>query len=57
MSMGLSIVYFKVSKVVFSIYVCISVPEGGFNIRKNSVEPDEMQITAGFHLGLHYLPK
>ena len=38
---------------------CISVPEDCFYLSKlcNSADPDEMQHSAVFHLGLHCLPK
>ena len=36
-----------------SKFDCISVPEDYFNL--NSVDPDEMQHYAAFHLGLHCL--
>ena len=51
MSMGLSIVYLNESQVEFSLHY-ISVL-----IEANSVDPDEMQHYAAFHLGRHCLPK
>ena len=53
---GLSIIYFKGSWVRISKLCCISVPEDCYDIAK-SVDPDEMQHSAAFHLDLHCLPK
>ena len=35
----------------------MSVSGGCFNQHKQSVDPDEVQHSAAFHLGLHCLPK
>ena len=54
--MGLAIVYFMWSQVVFSKYdVFLSL--NAVLILANSADPDEMQHLAAFHLGLHCLPK
>ena len=55
-SKGLSILHFKGSWVEVSKQRCISVPEGYLYLT-NSVDPDEMQHDAAFHLNLHCLPK
>ena len=56
-SIGLPILYFnKGSQVDFSKLIYISVSEIVL-ILANSVDPDEMQHYAAFHLGLHCLQK
>ena len=49
-NMGLSIVYICTLRVVFLSLLVVF-------ILGNSVDPDEMQHYAAFHLGLHCLPK
>ena len=57
-SMELPIVYFKGSQIEFSkllydVFLSLKV----VLIIANSVDSDEMQHNAAFHLGLHCLPK
>ena len=51
--MGLPILYLKGSQVEISKFLSLKI----VLILANSVDPDEMQHYAGFHLGLHCLPK
>ena len=55
-SMGVLIMYFKGSQVEFLNY-CVFLSLKVVLILANSVDPDEMQHYAAFHLGLHCLPK
>ena len=56
-SMGLSILYFKGSQVEFFLNYSVFLSLKVVLILANSVDPDEMQHYAAFHLGLHCLPK
>ena len=56
MSVGLPIVYFKGSQVEFlnhDVFLSLKV----VFIMANNADPDEMQLHAAFHQGLHCLPK
>ena len=58
-SMGLPIVYFKGSQVEFSklLSTCVFLSLKVVLILTNSVDPDEMQNYAAFHLPIHCLQK
>ena len=55
-SMGLPILYFKESQVELYKFQCFLAMKVDL-ILANSADPDEMQLNAAFHLGLHCLPK
>ena len=54
--MWLSIKYFRGYSSEFPNYYVLKIPKIGLTSAK-SVDPDEMQHYAAFHLGLHCLPK
>ena len=56
-SIGLSIVCFKIKGSFFLNYDDVFLSLKVIVIVANSVNPDEMQHYAAFHLGLHCLPK
>ena len=55
-AMGLSVIYFKGSRVEICKLRCTSVVKDCF-CRSKSADPDEMRCFAAFYLCLHCLPK
>ena len=55
-NLGYTIVHIKGCRVIIFKKYCILLSEDLFTFT-NSVDPDEMQHYAAFHLDLHCLPK